>query len=253
MGDSLLDHFNEWYAEMGDTPERDALKQQHLGLPPDLESTSLLHYDGLLEVRDRLALSADDVLLDLACGRGGYALWLASTTAARVIGVDFSSVAISQASAAARARGMTEQVVFQVGELEAIGLPDASVDALLSVDALQFAGDPVKAAAEMCRVLRPGGPAVLTGWEPIDPGDERLPQRIRQMDWQRQLAAGGFTDVTVEDRADWRIPERSMWEAALALEPGGDAALASLKEEAEHILPTFDLMRRVLAVGHAPR
>jgi SAM-dependent methyltransferase len=252
MVDSLREHFNEWYADMADTPQRDSLKQQHLGLPPDLESTSLLHFDGLLEIREWLALTPDKVLLDLACGRGGYALWFAATTGARVIGVDFSDVAIAQATQAAERRGLTDRVTFQVGELEAIGLPDASVDAVLCVDAVQFAGDPTRAATEIRRVLRPGGLAVLTGWESIVPGDERLPERIRQTDLGTQLPAGGLVDVSVADRPDWRVPERSMWEAARDVDPGGDAALKSLQEEAAAVLPTFDLMRRVLATCRAP-
>ena len=245
-------HFDEWYADMPDSPDRDALKQQHLGLPPDLESTSLLSFSALGEVRELLALTDTDVLLDLGCGRGGYALWLAKETGARVIGVDFSAVAIGQAAETARARGVSDQVSFQVGELENIGLPDASVDAVLCVDAVQFAADITAAAAEIRRVLRTGGRAVLTCWEALDHLDDRIPERLRAVSLLSQLRAGGLVDVEVRDRRDWRSSERSMWEAAVALDPGDDAALQSLKEEGERVLPVFDLTRRVLATGRAP-
>lgn len=38
------------------------------------------------------------MLLDLACGRGGYGLTIAARTGARLIGVDFSAEAIRQAA-----------------------------------------------------------------------------------------------------------------------------------------------------------
>src|SRR4051794_19680875 len=143
-------------------------KQRHLGLPPELMSTSALTMTGLRAVAGVLALGPGDVLLDLACGRGGYGLWLARETGATVVGVDFSRVAIEQAAAAAAGFGVDgERAEFRVGELEATGLPGSSVDAVLCVDAVQFAGDIVSALREMRRVLRPGGRVVVTCWEPV--------------------------------------------------------------------------------------
>jgi hypothetical protein len=43
-----------------------------------------------------------------------------------------------------------------------------------------------------------------------------------------------------------------MWTEAAALDPGGDAALRSFHDEAVRVLPTQDLIRRVLATATAP-
>ncbi len=43
-----------------------------------------------------------------------------------------------------------------------------------------------------------------------------------------------------------------MWEEAAALDPGDDAALRSLHDEAVEVLPSIDLRRRVLATVTAP-
>ena len=67
-----VEHFNEWYAAMRAESARDRIWQEQLGLPPELVSTSLLSMAGLREVGTLLALGPDAVLLDLACGRGGY-------------------------------------------------------------------------------------------------------------------------------------------------------------------------------------
>ena len=55
---------------------KDEIVQRNLGLPAQLLSTSLLTWDGVAEVAQALQLTAGDVLLDLACGRGGYGVEL---------------------------------------------------------------------------------------------------------------------------------------------------------------------------------
>jgi len=83
-------YFDGWYADMARSPVKDEIAQRHLGLPPYLLSTSLLGWEGIAEVIAALRLPAGDVLVDLACGRGGYGLEIAVRTGARLIGVDFS-------------------------------------------------------------------------------------------------------------------------------------------------------------------
>jgi hypothetical protein len=59
---------------MAGSPVPEETEQRHLGLPPDLLSTSLLSWEGIAEVAGALRLSPGDLLLDPACGRGGYGL-----------------------------------------------------------------------------------------------------------------------------------------------------------------------------------
>jgi SAM-dependent methyltransferase len=59
--------------------------------------------------------------LDIACGRGSGALWLARR-GMQVRGYDVSAAAIAQASAAAQAGGLAERCGFVVADLDA-GLP----------------------------------------------------------------------------------------------------------------------------------
>ena len=68
------EHYDQWYANMVDSPDRDEIVRRHLGLPADLPSTSLLTWDAIADVTSALRLSPGQVLLDLACGRGGYGL-----------------------------------------------------------------------------------------------------------------------------------------------------------------------------------
>jgi SAM-dependent methyltransferase len=246
----LAEYFDGWYADMVGSPVKDEIQQRHLGLPPQLLSTSLLGWDGIAEVAAELRLSPGGTLVDLACGRGGYGLEIAARTGARLVGIDFSAEAVRQARENARQPGAAAD--FRVGDLAATGLDAGAADAVLCVDAIQFAPEPGAAYAEIYRVLRPGGRAVLTCWEAVEPGDPRVSERLRRVDLAAGLAGAGFTGVEARERPGWRTAERSMWEEAAALDPADDPALRSFHDEGVRSLATFDLHRRVLAVATRP-
>ena len=244
-------YFDEWYANMPASERHAAIQQGALGLPPELLSTSLLPWDGIAEVVDALRIGPGDTLVDLACGRGGYGLEIARRTGAALVGVDFSAVAI-EAARDLRAKAWADVVAeHRVGDLTATGLPDASADAVLCVDAMQFA-DPYPAGlAECLRVLRPGAGLVLTGWVPVTPDDERVPPRIRR-DVAALVRAAGFVDVEDRDMTAWRAMERDMWERAVATDPAGDPAMQSMHDEGVRSLAMFDRLRRALVTARRP-
>jgi SAM-dependent methyltransferase len=244
--------FDRWYADRTASPVVDELVRRVLGLPAEMQSTSLLGGAGLDAVTTALDLRVGQLLLDLACGRAGYGLEVARRTGSRLVGVDFSSVAIEQAGQQAKAVGLADRAEFRVGELTGTGLGAASVDAVLIVDSLQFADSKLDALRECRRVLRPGGRIAVTSWEALDATDERLPLFIRQLDLAEQLPAAGFVDVEVTDKPEWLTAEHQLWREALALEAGDDPGVKSIQDEAGRVLPTFDAFRRVLGTATAP-
>jgi SAM-dependent methyltransferase len=243
-------YFDGWYADMGASSGKDEIMQRHLGLPPRLLSTSLLSWSGLDEVVPALRLAAGELLLDLACGRGGYGLEISRRTGCRLVGVDFSAEAVRQAGELAERRGAEAE--FRVGDLAETGLVAGSVDAVLCVDSVQFAVEPDLAHLEVRRVLRPGGRVVLTCWELAAPDGQDVPERLREVHLEDRLRRAGFVDVEVQDRPDWRRLERAMWEEAVALDPAGDPALQSFHDEGVRSLVRFATLRRVLATATAP-
>jgi SAM-dependent methyltransferase len=242
-------NFDQWYGDMEHTPLKDEIAQRHLGLPRFLLSTSLLTWEGIAEVTAALQLSPDEVLLDVACGRGGYGMEIAHRTGARLVGVDFSAVAVRLASEQAERLG--RHADFRVGDLTSTGLIDGSVDAAMCVDAIQFAKPQAAAYRELRRVLRPGGRAVLTCWQVSNPNDESVPQRLRDVDLGKGLAAAGFADIAVVERPEWLDRELAMWAEAADLDPGDDPALQSLHEEGVHVLAMAGATRRYIASATA--
>ena len=192
----MAEYFDHWYADMTVSPVKDEIQQRHLGLPPHLLSSSLLGWEGIAEAVTALRLSGGATLVDLACGRGGYGLEIAGRTGARLIGVDFSAEAVRQATEHAR-RWEGVAAEFRVGDLASTGLADGVASGVLCVDAIQFAPEPQAAYQEIRRILAPGGRAALTCWEPREPGDERLPARLRHVDLAAGLTAAGFGEVEV--------------------------------------------------------
>ena len=142
---------------------------------------------------------------------------------------------------------------FRIGELTATGLPGASVAAVLCTDAIQFPDDPASAYEEIRRILKPGGRAALTCWEPLDRDDERLSPRIRRANLGAGLHQAGFTDVEVRERPSWLAQEHALWEETVTLDPGDDPALRSLHAEGVKSLQWNTLLRRVLAVATNPK
>jgi SAM-dependent methyltransferase len=243
-------YFDRWYADMAETPLKDEIQQRHLGLPPHLLSTSLLTWDGIGEVTAALALRPGELLVDLACGRGGYGLEIASRVRARVLGIDFAPTALEVARAQAATRAIDAE--YRLGDLVATGLPDGAADAVVVVDAIQFPDSPDAAYAEIARILRPGGRVVLTCWEAVDRDDPDVSERLRRVDLRAALDAAGFVDVDVRERAEWRAAERAMWTEAAALDPGDDPALRSFHDEGVRSLTGFDRVRRVMASATRP-
>jgi len=94
-------------------------------------------------------------LLDVGCGPGSITLGLAEIVApGQVVGIDIQSAQVEQARAAARG---IASVRFEVADIYGLPFPDASFDAAFANGVVMHLREPVRALAELRRVLRPGG------------------------------------------------------------------------------------------------
>ena len=109
------------------------------------------------------SLQRGEKVLDVACGTGNAAL-LAARAGAETTGVDAAPRLIEVARGRARAEGL--QARFDVGDAQALAYGDGAFDVVVSVFGAIFAADAERAFAEIVRVLRPGGRALLSAWVP---------------------------------------------------------------------------------------
>jgi SAM-dependent methyltransferase len=244
--------FDQWYAQMGRSELRDQIVRRALGLPYHMDASGLLPWSAVTEVAAALNLAPGQLLVDLGCGRGGYSLELARQTGARLLGLDFSPVAITTAALGAASAGLAGPAAFCVGDIAAIGVDTGAADAVVCIETIMF-GDAHRDALRECRrILGAGGRLVVTAWEATNPADERLPQWARRIDLRRDLTEAGFEQVDVASKPAWRQAERDLWESAIAADAAGDPAIESLQEEARRALDLFDSSRRVCATATAP-
>jgi SAM-dependent methyltransferase len=109
-----------------------------------------------------LATSPGDTVLDLAAGTGDVTEALAQS-GVHVISTDVSPVMVE----AARRRGLPD-VDHRVMDMQAIDLPDSSVDGVVSRYGYMLVPDPALALRDARRVLRPGGRLAFATWAPAN-------------------------------------------------------------------------------------
>jgi SAM-dependent methyltransferase len=111
----------------------------------------------------RAGIAPGEDVLDVACGTGNAAL-RAAAAGARVVGVDLTPELLAAGRELAAEAGV--QIEWIEGDAEALPVADESFDVVLSVFGCMFAPRHRVAAAELARVLRPGGRLCLTAWTP---------------------------------------------------------------------------------------
>ncbi|MFB4302603.1 class I SAM-dependent methyltransferase [Actinomadura sp. NTSP31] len=102
-------------------------------------------------------------VLDVATGTGNTAL-AAARRFADVTGVDYVPALLEQARARAAAEGL--DVRFEAGDALELPHPDGAFDVAVSTFGVQYVPDQERAAAELLRVVRPGGRIALASWSP---------------------------------------------------------------------------------------
>jgi arsenite methyltransferase len=112
-------------------------------------------FAGVSYIHGFAVISPTDVVLDLGCGAGLDTV-VASTSAARVVGVDFSTTMLERAKRAAVQAGVGN-VRFISGDAERIDLPDESVDVVLVNGLFNLNPSRAQIFRELARVTRRAG------------------------------------------------------------------------------------------------
>lgn len=150
---------------------------------------------------EALQLQSDDELLDVGCGSGMFLARHASQVR-RVAGIDLSGMQIDLAyrNLGDRIAAGTADIVK--GDAAELPWPDGSFSVVTSMESFEAFPEPDLVLAEVRRVLRPGGRAVLNLGERVPVGTQTQWQWGISWVWaeddvQRMVEQAGFTSVTI--------------------------------------------------------
>ena len=108
-------------------------------------------------VAAKLDVQSRDHVLDMGCGVGGTAVFLAKTFGCRVTGITVSRVQLEQAAEYAAASGIRHLVQFELMDFTAMTFPDATFTKAFTLETSNHALDKGELLRETHRVLKPGG------------------------------------------------------------------------------------------------
>lgn len=180
--------------------------------PDTLAPIDHFHGRGLAATKELVALlepRKGEHILDIGCGIGGPARWIAAHFGCRVSGIDLTPEFIAAAKALIVATGQSAQVDVQNASATALPFADATFDRVYSQNVIMNVADKARFYAEALRVLKPGGVAAFSNLGAGPGGAPHYPVPWAQSaatsflstpaDTHQQLRDAGFEVVSFQD------------------------------------------------------
>ena len=166
-----------------------------------------------------IELKPGEVVLDLGSGGGIDVLLSARRVgpAGKAYGLDMTDEMLALARENQRQAGV-ENVEFLKGEIEAIPLPDNSVDVVISNCVINLSADKDRVLREAFRVLKPGGrfavsDVVVRGEVPDEVRHSMMlwvgciAGALEEQDYRARLLAAGFADIDMEPTRTYDVED----------------------------------------------
>ena len=201
------------------------------------------------------SLEEGEVVLDLGSG-AGFDCFLASKEvgpSGRVIGVDMTPDMLERARRAAKAGGY-DNVEFRLGEIEALPVPDNTVDAVISNCVINLSPARDRVFAEVMRVLKPGGRVMISDLISVHPTPNFLVENtdalvgclpVQEDEYLGLLRAAGLRNVEI-------VEEKAYPNDLLSTDPAVQEFLKANPAEEKVILDFIGSIRSGMIQGMKP-
>jgi arsenite methyltransferase len=166
-------------------------------------------------------------VLDVGCGAGATACFLAKRYGCRVVGVDIKAGMIDRSNERAKREGVADRVEFRVADAQDLPFENDLYDAVITESTTAFPEDKQRAVKEYARVTRSGGYVGLneSTWLKVPPPPEVVA-------WVSQDLGGSAVPLTAEE---WV----GLMEGADLRETSATVREISIKEETRGILQRY--------------
>jgi len=169
------------------------------------------HMGGFETTRQLIQLchiGKDTYVLEVGCGVGATACYLAKKYGCRVIGVDLRETMIARSNERAQKQGVANSVEFRVADAQDLPFDDAHFDVVIGESVATFIQDKQKVVSEYTRVTAPGGYVGMNEEIWIKPPTTRLIEFVKHTwdiepdvftsdGWVGLLESVGLRDVAV--------------------------------------------------------
>ena len=154
-------------------------------------------------------------VLDLGCGYGSTARYLAAKFGCSVTGTNISGKELDLARQRSKYAGLDHLLSFRYGDFHRLEFPDRSYDVVWSQEAFLHAADKTAVLSEVRRVLKPGGTLVFTDIlvrkDTPDSDRARIYDRVKSPDmWDLEEYRDNLS------RLDFRMAREEDWSQHVA-------------------------------------
>jgi arsenite methyltransferase len=154
-------------------------------------------------------IGKDTYVLDVGCGAGATASYLAKTYGCRVVGVDLREAMVALSTERAQKQGVADLIEFRVADAQELPFDDATFDAVLCESVATFIGDKQQVVDEFARVVKPGGYVGFNEEIWLKEPTPEVVGRVKEMwpvksnvptaeGWEALLKGAGLQDVIVK-------------------------------------------------------
>jgi len=186
--------------------------------PDDLAPVEEFHIGGRKATAyavDKMSLNKNQHILDIGCGIGGAARYIATHSGCQVTGIDLTTEYISTARKLTILTGLDDKVSFEVTSALAMPFDNETFDAAITIHVAMNISRRAALYREIARVMKPG--ATLCIFDVMKKSDKALAfpvpwaqsqetSHLTTPDEMRMLLAdAGFEIREIEDRTDFAL------------------------------------------------